>query len=141
MSVATDPERARSAFEDAVDLYVECGARYEAARTRLELADVLRSLGRDADAERVDAEARAALAGLGARVPERPAARTLLTAREREVLQLLAQGRSNDAIASTLVVSVRTVERHVENIYGKIGVSGRAARAAATAWAFAHGLA
>ena len=56
-------------------------------------------------------------------------------------MRLLAQGRSNDAIAAELVVSVRTVERHVENIYGKIGVSGRTARAAATAWALAHGLA
>ena len=57
------------------------------------------------------------------------------------MLRLLAQGGSNDAIASELVLSVRTVERHVENIYGKIGVSGRSARAAATAWAHAHGLA
>jgi DNA-binding NarL/FixJ family response regulator len=35
---------------------------------------------------------------------------------------------------------VRTVERHVENLYGKIGVSGRTARAAATAWAIGNGL-
>ena len=56
------------------------------------------------------------------------------------MLRLVAKGLSNDAIARELVLSVRTVERHVENVYGKIGVSGRTARAAATAWAFAHGL-
>ena len=55
------------------------------------------------------------------------------------MLGLVATGASNDAIAADLVLSVRTVERHVENIYDKIGVSGRTARAAATAWALAHG--
>ena len=92
-------------------------------------------------ARAVAAEARAALAALGAPSPPAPEQHSLLTAREREVLHLLAQGRPNDAIASELVLSVRTVERHVENIYGKIGASGRSARAAATAWAHAHGLA
>jgi DNA-binding NarL/FixJ family response regulator len=74
-------------------------------------------------------------------VPEPAAHRPLLTAREREVLRLVAAGRSNDSIATELVLSVRTVERHVENIYAKIDVSGRTARAAATAWAIAHGVA
>ena len=141
LDAAVAPEAARSALEDAVDLFVECGARYEAARARLELADVLRALGRGADAVQVEAAGREALAELGAPVPEPSAERSLLTAREREVLRLLAQGRSNDAIAGELVISVRTVERHVENIYDKIRVSGRTARAAATAWALAHGLA
>ena len=52
----------------------------------------------------------------------------------------MAQGRSNDEIATELVLSVRTVESHVASIYGKIGVSGRTARAAATAYALASGL-
>jgi DNA-binding NarL/FixJ family response regulator len=56
------------------------------------------------------------------------------------VLRLLAQGRSNDDIATELVLSVRTVESHVASIYSKIGVSGRTARAAATAYALANGL-
>jgi DNA-binding NarL/FixJ family response regulator len=64
----------------------------------------------------------------------------LLTPRERDVLTLIAGGQSNAQIADVLVLSVRTVERHVENIYDKIGVSGRTARAAATAWALTHGL-
>jgi DNA-binding NarL/FixJ family response regulator len=49
--------------------------------------------------------------------------------REVEVLRLLARGRSNAAIASELVVSPRTAEHHVQHIYGKIGVSTRAAAA------------
>jgi ATP/maltotriose-dependent transcriptional regulator MalT len=64
-----------------------------------------------------------------------------LTDRELEVLRLVAAGRSNEQIAATLVLSVRTVERHVANIYLKIGAAGRSARAAATAWAIGHGVA
>jgi len=64
-----------------------------------------------------------------------------LSPREREVLGLLAQGRSNDEIAATLVLSVRTVERHVANAYAKLRLSGRSARVAASAWAHAHGIA
>jgi len=56
------------------------------------------------------------------------------------VLRLVAHGRSNGEIARELVLSVRTVERHVANIYLKIGASGRTARAVATAWAHAHGV-
>src|SRR5581483_4071820 len=127
-------------IEDAVALYVECGAAYEAAQAQLELARALRTLGRDDEAAAAQATARDALAALGAPAPALPRERSLLTAREREVLGLLAQGLPNDAIAAELVLSVRTVERHVENLYAKIGVSGRTARAAATAWAYAHGL-
>lgn len=56
-----------------------------------------------------------------------------LSGREREVLELVAAGLSNDEIAERLVLSVRTVERHLSNIYVKLGVSGKAARAAAAA--------
>jgi len=63
-----------------------------------------------------------------------------LTRREVEALQLLAAGRSNREIAIELVLSIRTVERHVANIYEKIGITGRTARAAATAYAFTHGV-
>ncbi|HEY3613051.1 MAG TPA: LuxR C-terminal-related transcriptional regulator, partial [Gaiellales bacterium] len=137
LDAATTPDAARVAIEDAIDLFDECGAAYDAAQARHELAAVLRVLGRTGDAARAETHAAAALSALGVAAPARP----LLTSREHEVLRLLASGRSNDAIAAELVVSVRTVERHVENIYGKIGVSGRTARAAATAWAYAHGLA
>ena len=48
-----------------------------------------------------------------------------LTAREREVLQLLVAGLSNSAIAQELVISVGTVKRHVNSIYGKLAVNSR----------------
>lgn len=60
-----------------------------------------------------------------------------LTTREVEVLHLLAAGRTNQEIAAELFVSVRTVERHVQNLYAKIGARGRAA---ATAYALTRGL-
>jgi pimeloyl-ACP methyl ester carboxylesterase/DNA-binding CsgD family transcriptional regulator len=56
-----------------------------------------------------------------------------LSSRELEVLELVAAGMTNEAIAVRLSLSVRTVERHVSNIYGKLGVSGKAARAAVAA--------
>lgn len=57
----------------------------------------------------------------------------LLSPRELVVLRLAAQGRDNDAIGTELVLSVRTVERHLQNAYAKLGLHGRAARTAAVA--------
>jgi len=56
-----------------------------------------------------------------------------LSPREREVLRLCAEGLTNDEIATTLTLSPRTVERHLSNVYLKLGVSGNAARTAAVA--------
>jgi len=56
-----------------------------------------------------------------------------LSVREREILRLAAEGRSNAQIAEALVLSVRTVERHLSNAYLKLGISGRTARTAAVA--------
>ena len=53
-----------------------------------------------------------------------------LSPRELEVLRLLATGETNKAIAAALVLSERTVDRHVSNIYAKLGVSSRAAATA-----------
>jgi pimeloyl-ACP methyl ester carboxylesterase/DNA-binding CsgD family transcriptional regulator len=61
----------------------------------------------------------------------------LLSARELEVLRLVAAGCDNDAIAAQLHLSPRTVERHLQNLYGKLGVQGRTARVAAAARLFA----
>jgi DNA-binding NarL/FixJ family response regulator len=60
-----------------------------------------------------------------------------LTARELEVLRLVAAGKTNRSVAGDLVLSEKTVARHVANIFGKLGVS---TRAAATAYAYEHGL-
>jgi pimeloyl-ACP methyl ester carboxylesterase/DNA-binding CsgD family transcriptional regulator len=56
-----------------------------------------------------------------------------LTGRELEVLRLVAAGQSNAEIAAALALSVRTVERHLTNVYAKLGLLGRSARAAAAA--------
>ena len=61
------------------------------------------------------------------------AAAALLSARELDVLRLAAQGHDNAAIAESLTLSVRTVERHLQNAYLKLGVQGKSARAAAVA--------
>jgi DNA-binding NarL/FixJ family response regulator len=60
-----------------------------------------------------------------------------LTAREAEILRLVASGRTNKQIALELGISRKTIDRHLSNIFTKIGVSSRAA---ATAFAFEQGL-
>ncbi|SDS94014.1 Pimeloyl-ACP methyl ester carboxylesterase [Friedmanniella luteola] len=58
---------------------------------------------------------------------------TVLSPRELDILEQAAAGQDNDAIAATLVLSVRTVERHLQNAYAKLGLHGRTARTAAVA--------
>jgi DNA-binding NarL/FixJ family response regulator len=71
------------------------------------------------------------------RAPEPPRLAGSLSPRELEVLRLVAQGRSSREIGAELVLTVRTVERHISNIYRKIGAHNRAQ---ATAYAMEHGL-
>ncbi|SRR6188472_336668 len=121
-------------------------APYEVARARELLGLACRTLDdEDTAALELDA-ARTTYARLGA-VPDlarldslaRGARREThgLTTRELEVLRLVAAGQTNKAIAARLVVSERTVDRHVSNILAKLRVSSRAA---ATASAYEHGL-
>jgi DNA-binding NarL/FixJ family response regulator len=84
-------------------------------------------LGAAPEVARVDA--------LAGRAPPRDAHG--LTPRELEVLRLVSAGETNKAIAARLVISERTVDRHVSNILGKVGVPSRAA---ATAYAYEHRL-
>ena len=106
-----------------------------------------RALG-DADSARLELEAaRGIFARLGAAVDldrlARPdgdptsGGRGGLSPRELEVLRLVATGKTNREIADELVVSARTVDRHVSNIFAKLHVSSRAA---ATAYAYEHQL-
>src|ERR671933_621596 len=70
-------------------------------------------------------------------VRSRSAAAGGLSAREIEVLRLLAAGKTNRAIATELVLSEKTVARHVSNIFVKLNLSSRSA---ATAYAYEHAL-
>jgi ATP/maltotriose-dependent transcriptional regulator MalT len=147
-----DTERARYEIEDAVDLFEAAQAPFEASRARYELARVLRALGLPADAARQGRIALETLTALGARQEAERAAQLIslaasepapidsiaeLSRRETEVLGLLAAGLSNQEIAERLVLSIRTVQRHIENIYTKTGARGRAA---AAVFAITHGL-
>jgi DNA-binding NarL/FixJ family response regulator len=135
--LATDGDAARQAFEDAIELFARSGLPFEAGRARLALASVLQRLGRGDAARREAERARAAFAALGAAGEQRRAAtlasRGELSRREREVLALVADGRTNAEIAKALVLSEHTVHRHVANILAKLGTSSRAAAVARAA--------
>jgi len=142
-----DAGGALAAARRAWAMWHALGVPYEAARARVVVAGACRALGdEDACAMEVEAARRVFerlgaapdLAGIGALTSGRPdAGRTGLTAREVEVLRALATGRTNRAIAVDLVLSEKTVARHVSNIFAKLGLSSRAA---ATAYAYEHGL-
>src|SRR5262249_21456813 len=72
------------------------------------------------------ARADALIAQLAPGQPALPAYPDSLTTREVEVLRLIAQGRSNREIATPLFISTRTVNRHIENLYRKIGAHSKA---------------
>jgi HD-GYP domain-containing protein (c-di-GMP phosphodiesterase class II) len=99
--------------------------------------EAARILTDEARAERLDTDAVTAVieaAGLPAPRLDRPAG---LTEREAEVVGLLARGLQTKQVARALGISVKTADRHIQNAYGKIGVS---TRAAATLFAMEHGL-
>jgi ATP/maltotriose-dependent transcriptional regulator MalT len=134
-----DHGRARPLVEDAIDRFDRCGAPFDAAQARIELATTLLALGRHDDARREAAAALDRFVALGAAGEAEQARRLLgdgepldgLTPREREVLGLLAQGLTNRQIGERLVISEHTVHRHVSSILRKLDVPSRAAAAAA----------
>jgi DNA-binding CsgD family transcriptional regulator len=142
-----DARAALLSLRPAREVWLELGVPYEAARVRVLMGLACRALG-DHDSSALELEgAREAFDALGAapdvaRVDRLAEGEQLvdvhgLTARELQVLRLLAAGETNKAIAAELVLSKRTVDRHVSNIFGKLGVSSRAA---ATAFAYEHEL-
>jgi len=142
-----DPRSALAALRASLAGWQALDAPYEAGRTRVLIGLACRDLD-DADAAAIELEAAADIFRRLGAAPDlarvaallgTPAASAAggLTGREIEVLRLVAAGKTNRAIADDLVISDRTVGRHLSNIFDKLGVSSRAA---ATAWAYEHAL-
>jgi DNA-binding NarL/FixJ family response regulator len=140
-----DAEDALAAARGAADAWARLSAPYEVARCRVLMGRALRLIGDAESAVAELAEARRALARLGAAPAEHEVAVLLgdarapggLSPRELEVLRLVAAGKSNPEIAAALVLSGKTVSRHLSNIFTKLDVGSRTA---AAAFAFEHHL-
>ncbi len=147
-----DPAAALPRLRQAFALWQRIGAPYLAARVRVTVGRACQALDDDEGAHLEWEAAREVFERLGARpdlaavqslaaaphpAAKPPAAGHGLTARELQVLRLVAQGKTNKAIAGELELSEKTVDRHVSNIFNKIDVS---TRAAATAFAYEHRL-
>lgn len=139
-----DARAALHSLRDALERWQQLDVPYEVARVRVLLARACALLD-DEEGARLECDAaRTVFERLGARPALAELARVTATAppapvtdRELEVLRLVAAGRTNRQIADELVISVKTVERHLGNIFTKLDVANRAA---ATAWAYDHGL-
>jgi HD-GYP domain-containing protein (c-di-GMP phosphodiesterase class II) len=95
-------------------------------RPALDPSDAASQLRQDARAGRLDAESvEAVLAAAGHRASRSTPRSAGLTAREVEVLRLVAQGRSNREIAAKLFIAEKTARNHVERVYAKLGVNNR----------------
>ena len=147
LELALGDAQACSTLRQAVQRWLDLDAPYEAAAGWFLLAQACGRAGDDEGASAALAEAGALFERLGAALDlravravegNRPDLPCGLTAREAEVLQLVATGCTNKQIAAELVISEKTVSRHLSNIFTKIDVS---TRSAAAAFAFGHGLA
>jgi DNA-binding CsgD family transcriptional regulator len=135
-------------LQSAFRCWQEIEAPYLVARVRELLGLCCRAFADEEGAELELAAARDAFARLGAKPDlarldassrrEPPLRSHGLTPREREVLRWVATGKSNKDISSLLFLSEKTIERHISNIFAKLGVESRAA---ATAYAYKHQLA
>ncbi len=142
-----DPAGALPYLRTAGAGWAGLSAAYESARCRALVGRCLRALGDEESAAReltaalrtfVDLGTAPAAREVEAQLRSDPVLPDGLTAREVEVLALVATGRSNSQIAAELVLSEKTVARHLSNIFVKIGVGSRTA---AAAYAFERGLA
>ncbi|MFD0145157.1 MULTISPECIES: LuxR C-terminal-related transcriptional regulator [unclassified Streptomyces] len=141
-----DAPAALEALLDASRIWGELDAPYEGARSRVLVGRARQRTG-DVETARLELDAARQtfrrlgaahdLARLDALTRDRPRDTAGLSPREIEVLRLVATGRTNHAIAAELVLSEKTVARHLSNIYGKLGLSSRSA---ATAYAYEHDL-
>lgn len=139
------PGPALQAARRAVAAWSQLAAPYEVARSHVLVGRALRLLGDEESAVADLTAARKAFADLGAVPAERQAAALLgeqkmpggLSPREIEVLRLVATGMSNPEIAAQLVLSEKTVARHVSNIFTKLNVGSRTS---AAAFAYEHHL-
>jgi DNA-binding CsgD family transcriptional regulator len=142
-----DPSAALAVLRRAWSAWQELQAPYEAARTRVLIGRAYLAVG-DTDTAEVELDAACRVFQQMGAAPElarmemlvpmtAPRAAGGLTAREVQVLRLVAAGSSNRAIATDLAISEHTVARHLQNIFAKLDVSSRSA---ATAFAFEHGL-
>lgn len=140
---APDPAALAGAWGAAVTAFDTLGHRFEAARSRVRLAAVLRSAGDVVAARAASDPARAVAHELGAAplltelgaagsapARGRERAEAPLTPREREILVLVAEGRSNGEIGKQLFISTKTVSVHVSNLLGKLGAATRTEAAA-----------
>jgi len=141
---AGHPEEALSTLRTACTGWNELEAPYDCAKVRVLLAQAYQQLGDTESSERELATAREAFEALGALLDAasavtqgRPVLPNGLTAREVQVLALVAAGRTNRQIADELFLSQKTVARHVSNIFTKIGVT---TRTAAARFAFERGV-
>ena len=136
-----DPDAARRALEDAANLLERSSMPYEAAHARIALARVLATAGRGEAAraecfraaaifERLGASAGRELAERETPGNERLNKQSPLTARELEVLGLVAAGLADKEVADRLGLSPHTVHRHVSNVLTKLGLPSRSAAVA-----------
>lgn len=141
-------EDAADALRTAFAMWQDLKLPYEAARVRAEHGRALLACGDEEAGVRAVRSAATALEELGA-VPEARRVAAIapshagslpagLTAREADVLRLVAAGKTNREIAAELFISEHTVARHLQNMFAKLGVS---TRSGATAYAYEHGLA
>jgi ATP/maltotriose-dependent transcriptional regulator MalT len=139
--LAGEPHRALPLLREAQRRWRDLDVRCEAATVQLAVARALDAVGDTDSAQRERSSATDVLTRLGVAIPQYLRGRADvagLTPREREVLALVATGATNAGIAGRLVLSERTVERHLSNLFRKLGVSSRTE---AARYAFVHGLA